>query len=422
MNLTGIPRLPKRADGERRTVHEVDDIVSLVTFLDERKAIHQLPTYVADSPDSMPYLRMVDSDFKLLVKDISRIQFQLDSLMAAVDTTPERVYNLMREKFDAEDRGVINNNNDTVLAAGRGESITMIEGGYKQSTNVSGKTTHCVGRSTTNYSSVLLGSAVREQSEHDSQVDYSTEQEGDGRPFQTVVDRRRERKRRRVLSKDVRPDDQSSASVTRQQVGVSSRAVNQQPQQAPRPAKSTTTSRLIGKKRVDSVSLSSIALAAAKPYISKAVYCVDNVATTLSGDDLTRYVIAMGVSVISCHKVRPRRSAWQRQAGITPTDRNTFRLCVAREDVDKLLKAENWPEHISVSSWTFIKPQQQQQRDNTTTASASSDAAVSRTAKTSQAGLSSTDVATDVTVAVHSDNDATDMDTATNYQHGVDNQ
>ena len=38
-------------------------------------------------------------------------------------------------------------------------------------------------------------------------------------------------------------------------------------------------------------------------------------------------------------------------AGIVPTDRKAFRLCIASEDVNKLLNCELWPAHITVSKW-----------------------------------------------------------------------
>jgi len=57
-------------------------------------------------------------------------------------------------------------------------------------------------------------------------------------------------------------------------------------------------------------------------------------------DDLSRFVGDMDVNVITCYKVKPRRSPWQRQVGIMPADRNTCRLFVAREDVDKVLNDE----------------------------------------------------------------------------------
>ena len=62
-----------------------------------------------------------------------------------------------------------------------------------------------------------------------------------------------------------------------------------------------------------------------------------------------------GISVISCNAVKPRRSAWQRQRGIIPDDRAAFRVCIAREDSDKLLSEDLWPAHVCVSSWHFIK-------------------------------------------------------------------
>ena len=124
-------------------------------------------------------------------------------------------------------------------------------------------------------------------------------------------------------------------------------------EQVKRTQKSQSSRLLVGKKHTDGTQLVGSKLTAAKPYLGKAVFCVDNVSIDVTVDDLSRYVRDMDV--------KPRRSPWQRQAGITPADRNTFRLCVAREDVDKLLNDEMWPEHISISSWTFLKPGQQQQ-------------------------------------------------------------
>jgi len=34
--LTGMPRLPRRTEGNNRLVHEVDDIIALFTFADEK--------------------------------------------------------------------------------------------------------------------------------------------------------------------------------------------------------------------------------------------------------------------------------------------------------------------------------------------------------------------------------------------------
>jgi len=78
-------------------------------------------------------------------------------------------------------------------------------------------------------------------------------------------------------------------------------------------------------------------ITAAKPYVGKVVYCIDNVSTTVGQDAMKEYIVNNGVRVLSCYLVRPRRSRWQRESGIIPEDRNTFRLCIPREQRGKLL-------------------------------------------------------------------------------------
>ena len=60
------PHVPSRRDGDNRLAREVDDIVTVLTFLDEKLEVNNLPCYAADDPDSLPSLRMYDGDLKLL--------------------------------------------------------------------------------------------------------------------------------------------------------------------------------------------------------------------------------------------------------------------------------------------------------------------------------------------------------------------
>ena len=62
LQLEGIPDLPKRRGIENLTVKEVDDIFTLVTFLDERKSFADLPRYVYDDSDLVPSSRLSDAD------------------------------------------------------------------------------------------------------------------------------------------------------------------------------------------------------------------------------------------------------------------------------------------------------------------------------------------------------------------------
>jgi len=100
-----------------------------------------------------------------------------------------------------------------------------------------------------------------------------------------------------------------------------------------------------------------------KPYVGKAVFCIDNVITSATETDIERHIKRMGVIVLLCHAVQPRRSRWQRLRGIVPADRSTFRVCIPREQSHKLLVADAWPANITITAWRFAE-----KKDTTTAA------------------------------------------------------
>ena len=82
LSLSKVPRYPNRNNGDNKTTKEVDDIVSLLLFLDENKAISQLPKYGAESPDAMPSFRVTDSDFRCLYDKVGKMDAMLNKLYA----------------------------------------------------------------------------------------------------------------------------------------------------------------------------------------------------------------------------------------------------------------------------------------------------------------------------------------------------
>ena len=116
------------------------------------------------------------------------------------------------------------------------------------------------------------------------------------------------------------------------------------------------------------------------PYVSKAVYCIDNVSTTVGVDIMQAFIGQNGVTVLSCHSVKPRRSWWQREAGVFPKGRNTFRVCIPREQRDKLLKPDIWPSHITITPWIFTKKRAQTQETDVDRRTSQSDHDVGPTA------------------------------------------
>jgi len=94
IDLLHRPRLPKHTSKDR-LICDIEDIIHLYTFLDDRKVCNELPIYATDSPDSMPCLRIVDSEIKLLVAklgnmadQIAKLQETVSVLQSVMCTTP----------------------------------------------------------------------------------------------------------------------------------------------------------------------------------------------------------------------------------------------------------------------------------------------------------------------------------------------
>ena len=89
----------------------------------------------------------------------------------------------------------------------------------------------------------------------------------------------------------------------------------------------------------------------------KSVYCVDNVSKGVTAKDLEAYIKKLQIDVLTVHEVQTRLSGRERREGINPEDlnRRAFRVCINREDVDKMIDPNNWYNSVAVSAW-FFKP------------------------------------------------------------------
>jgi len=79
-----LPHVPNRRDGDSRTARELDDIFTLIDFLDERKLLEALPKYVTDCPDNMPTVRLFEGDLSFIVKKMDQLEVGVGSLGSAV--------------------------------------------------------------------------------------------------------------------------------------------------------------------------------------------------------------------------------------------------------------------------------------------------------------------------------------------------
>ena len=63
------PHVPRRREGDNKITREVDDLITLLLFLDENKLLSALPKYmyVSASPDAMPSARLLEGDLNVLL-------------------------------------------------------------------------------------------------------------------------------------------------------------------------------------------------------------------------------------------------------------------------------------------------------------------------------------------------------------------
>jgi hypothetical protein len=69
---------------------------------------------------------------------------------------------------------------------------------------------------------------------------------------------------------------------------------------------------------------------------------------------MRNFISAMEVKVLSLFEAKPRKRKYEIQAD----NRIAFRVCIDREDQDRLLDDSAWPSYVSVSNWFFKSKQQ----------------------------------------------------------------
>ena len=176
---------------------------------------------------------------------------------------------------------------------------------------------------------------------------WATDNDGqvsqDDTPFSRSLAQEKQKKRR------VR----SNGNQQQEPQGVDQQAQQtQQPNVKPSYAAVTRSGKplVIGKLTNTALSTTARKLVAARPTIpriKKSVHCIDNVHNYVSVNDLRDFEENLSVRVISCFETKPQR----RRLESDVNDHKAFRLCIAREDNDRLLDLVMWPEFVSVYEW-----------------------------------------------------------------------
>lgn len=365
-----VPYVPERRDGNNKAMRIVDDIFTLLTFLDEKLKLTLLPRYVADNPDLMPSARLYEGDLSVLMKIIERLEKEVKDLnIAMADMAKE----LQRSKHSASPQSVpgpftsnVNNSRTcsqalvsqpnsvvptSLATASRGSVVQPGISAAHPDINISSNraTGYQVAGDWAAAAAAVTSSPTVYGSRFSVLAVPSTDEEQDGEAY-TEYHSRRSNKRMR----------QSSQLQDQQQL----QRQRQQQQQPTDRQQGTTRDRRRGRQIMKGSSSScAYGLSAAVNVIDKAVFCVDNLNSSVNEQKLRDFVQKeLGVKVLSCFETKPRR--WRSEASQN-VNRVAFRLCIDSADCDRLLTSNKWPNSVTISEWYFIKPFRENRRQQT---------------------------------------------------------
>jgi hypothetical protein len=75
LDKINVPKAKRRdSDSGLRASKEVDDILQVLTLLDERKMLQDLPCYVVDNTDNIPTMKLEDGEMKYFNRKLDRLE------------------------------------------------------------------------------------------------------------------------------------------------------------------------------------------------------------------------------------------------------------------------------------------------------------------------------------------------------------
>ena len=80
-------RRDSKENPERKVRLDIEDMVSVVTLLDEKKVLDQLPLYVAANTDLVPSPRLVEGDMMAVLCKLEKMDDRLESMQLELEET-----------------------------------------------------------------------------------------------------------------------------------------------------------------------------------------------------------------------------------------------------------------------------------------------------------------------------------------------
>ena len=108
LKLDGMPNIAKRRNSDSRHQCECDDILNVITFLDEHKLLDKLPRYECDSSDYFSSSRMDEADMHMLLRklnimqeDIFKDYWEKSSPASVAESSQAEIWSIFRQVASA---------------------------------------------------------------------------------------------------------------------------------------------------------------------------------------------------------------------------------------------------------------------------------------------------------------------------------
>jgi hypothetical protein len=343
--IDNLPHIARRREGKDRSAKEIDDILTVTQLLDERKLTDRLPRYAADDPADLPSLHMVDGDMYVILDKLAKLEGAVAILTTNLNAVHSKVHASVVNTYQQPRQptgppGAYNH--PAAIGATSSSMRVQSSGPVNDSKN-----------GTTGWSTAM-------EQQYQSDCEASGEEQHNELPFSVVLSR----SARRAIARANTAGSGKFTSGSKRRHGSSMAVEVVGDISAQTSTFAPVTSERKKKRHVvigcrnptESNDHMTAGIIAAEPRYRKAVFCIDNVLNTSTEEELETYIKDLGIHVLSVFKVQSRLSRREVREHVKP-DRCAFRVCIVKDDSEKILDASNWPSSITVSEWYF-RPQQ----------------------------------------------------------------
>jgi hypothetical protein len=87
----------RRKDSINRVNLEIDDLLNVISVVDNNKILDKLPVFVSSDPDKMPTIKLTDGDLSVLLIKIQKLEDKIDENNATIRLDIDEVRSVVRK-------------------------------------------------------------------------------------------------------------------------------------------------------------------------------------------------------------------------------------------------------------------------------------------------------------------------------------